>query len=126
MEQKGYLQRRASKLVRFESKTYRYVSPRANEAAVRARLRALAPERRRFGYRCPHVLLARDGLRLNHMRPSRIDGEERLDVCMRGSQKRALGTCSLMTLPERPIQRWSLDVAISPWSFMAVFLMAGP
>jgi putative transposase len=40
-------------------------------------LRELAAQRRRFGYRRLHILLAREGIRLNHKRLFRIDREER-------------------------------------------------
>ena len=109
MNEKGYSQRRACKLVGIEPKTCRYVSRRPDDGAVRARLRALASERRRFGYRRLHILLARDGLRLNHKRLFRIYREERLVVRKRGGRKRALGTRSPMVLPEAANQRWSLD-----------------
>ena len=68
MKKKGYSQRRACKLVGIEPKTCRYVSRRLDDGAVRARLRTLASERRRFGYRRLHLLLARDGVTLNHKR----------------------------------------------------------
>ena len=106
--EKGYSQRRACKLVGIEPKTCRYVSRRSDDGVVRTRLRALASERRRFGYRRLHILLARDGLRLNHKRLFRIYREERLGVRKRGGRKRALGTRSPMTLPEAANQRWSL------------------
>ena len=118
IKEKGYSQRRACKLVGIEPKTCRHVSRRSDDGAVRARLRALASERRRFGYRRLHILLARDGVRLNHKRLFRIDREERLSVrklaetrsvCGWGGRKRALGTRSPMTLPEAVNQRWSLD-----------------
>jgi putative transposase len=76
---------------------------------VRARLRRLAAERRRFGYRRLHILLAREGVRLNHKRLFRIYREERLGVRRRGGRKRALGTRTPMALPQGPNQRWSLD-----------------
>ena len=107
--EKDYSQRRACKLVGIEPKTCRYVSRRPDDGAVRTRLRVLASERCRFGYRRLHILLARDGLRLNHKRLFRIYREERLGVRKRGGRKRALGTRSPMTLPEAANQRWSLD-----------------
>lgn len=58
IRERGYSQRRACKLVGIEPKTCRYVSRRPDDGAVRARLRALAAERRRFGYR---RLKKRDG-----------------------------------------------------------------
>ena len=109
MKKKGYSQRRACKLVGIEPKTCRYVSRRLDDGAVRARLRTLASERRRFGYRRLHLLLARDGVTLNHKRLFRIYREERLGVRKRGGRKRALGTRSPMTLPDGANQRWSLD-----------------
>ncbi len=96
-------------LVGLAPKTYRYASKRPDDGVVRARLRVLASDRRRFGYRRLHILLAREGLRLNHKRLFRIYREERLGVRKRGGRKRALGTRSPMVLPEAPNRRWSLD-----------------
>ena len=50
IEEKGYSQRRACRLIGLEPKTYHYASTRGDDAAVRVRLRSLAGERRRFGY----------------------------------------------------------------------------
>ena len=94
-----------------EPKTYRYASKRPNDGEVRSRLRTLAAERRRFGYRRLHILLAREGLVLNHKKLFRFYREERLGVRKRGGRKRALGTRSPMALPEAANQRWSLDFA---------------
>lgn len=107
--EKGCSQRRACALVGLAPKTYRHVSRRADDADVRVRLRVLASERRRFGYRRLHILLAREGVLLNHKRLFRLYREERLGVRKRGGRKRALGTRSPMTLPEAVNQRWSLD-----------------
>jgi len=107
--EKGYSQRRACKLVGLEPKTYRYATKRSGDGEIRARLRVLAGERRRFGYRRLHILLARDGVRLNHKRLFRLYREERLGVRKRGGRKRALGTRSPMALPEAANRRWSLD-----------------
>jgi putative transposase len=109
IERKDYSQRRACRLVGIEPKTYCYASRRSDDGAVRARLRALAAVRRRFGYRRLHILLAREGVRLNHKRLFRLYREERLGVRQRGGRKRALGTRAPMALAQRPNQRWSLD-----------------
>ena len=53
-------------LIGLEPKTYRYASTRGDDAAVRVRLRSLAGDRRRFGYRRLLILLRREGLTLNH------------------------------------------------------------
>ena len=54
MQEKGHSQRHACGLVGLDPKTYRYASRRSDDAVVRARLKALANERRRFGYRRLH------------------------------------------------------------------------
>jgi putative transposase len=53
---------------------------RADEPASRGRLRELALERRRFGYRRLHVLLAREGVAVNHKRVERLYRDEGLTV----------------------------------------------
>src|SRR6476660_308017 len=91
--------------------TVRYRSRRPDDAELRQRLRALAHERRRFGYRRLHVLLRREGFTVNHKRLFRFYREERLMVLRRGGRKRALGTRAPMLVPQWPNDRWSLDFA---------------
>jgi putative transposase len=109
IEEKSYSQRRACGLIGLAPKTYRYASRRSDDADVRVRLKALAGERRRFGYRRLHILLRREGIALNHKKLFRLYREERLTVRRRGGRKRALGTRAPMTLPQGANQRWSLD-----------------
>ena len=109
IENRGYSQRRACTLVSIEPKTYRYASRRGDDAAVRQRLKELALERRRFGYRRLHLLLRREGVLLNRKKLYRLYREERLTVKKRGGRKRALGTRAPMTIPQGANQRWSLD-----------------
>ncbi|MGQ0741900.1 MAG: IS3 family transposase [Alphaproteobacteria bacterium] len=106
---KDYSQRRACGLVGLQPKTYRYVSRRPDDGALRERLKELALERRRFGYRRLHILLRREGTVLNRKKLYRLYREERLMVRKRGGRKRALGTRAPMALPQGPNQRWSLD-----------------
>lgn len=87
----------------------RYRSVRPDDRAIRGRLREIATERRPFGYRRLHILLGREGVRLNHKKLRRLYREEHLQVRRRGGRKRALGTRAPMTLPQGPNQRWSLD-----------------
>lgn len=72
-------------------------------------MRAIAQERRRFGYRRPHVLLKREDYLINHKKLFRLYREEKLAVHRRGGRKRAIGTRALMTVPMVPNDRWSLD-----------------
>jgi putative transposase len=117
IEEKDYSQRRACQLVGLAPKTYRYVARRADDDEVRVRLRVLANERRRFGYRRLHILLAREGHRLNHKKLFRLYRAERLGVRRRGGRKRALGTRAPMALPQGMNQRWSLDFVSDALAF---------
>ncbi len=76
---------------------------------LRTRLKALAAQRRRFGYRRLHLLLRREGFTVNHKKLCRIYREERLVVRKRGGRKRALGTRAPAAVPQDRNQRWSLD-----------------
>jgi putative transposase len=64
----------------------RYRTTRADDADVRQRLRVIAQERRRFGYRRLHVLLRREGYRINHKKLFRLYREEKLTVRRRGGR----------------------------------------
>jgi putative transposase len=109
IKERGYTQRRACRLVSLEPKTYRYVSKRPDDDLLRQRLKELALERRRFGYRRLHILLKREGIMINTKKLYRLYREERLTVRRRGGRKRALGTRAPMALPQAANQRWSLD-----------------
>jgi putative transposase len=109
IEDKGYSQRRACTLVGIDPRVYRYRSSRPDDTALRKRLRDLASERRRFGYRRLHLLLKREGVAINWKKLYRLYREERLTVRKRGGRKRALGTRAPMAIPQDANQRWSLD-----------------
>ena len=94
-EAHGISERRACILLGADRSMIRYRSTRPDDADLRARLRALARERRRFGYRRLGLLLAREGLRLNHKKLRRLYREERLQVRRRGGRKRAIGPALL-------------------------------
>ena len=102
-------ERRVCRIIGCVRMTVRYQSRRPDDADLRQRLRALAHERRRFGYRRLHVLLRREGFQVNHKRLFRLYREERLMVRRRGGRKRALGTRAPMLIPQWPNDRWSLD-----------------
>lgn len=68
-------------------------------ALFRQRLRELAAERRRFGYRRLHVLLRREGLEVNRKRVQRLFAEEKLQMHRGGGRKRALGAGPLWRFP---------------------------
>ena len=105
----GMSERRACQLLQCCRMTVRYASVRVDDTMLRDRMKAIAHERRRFGYQRIHVLLRREGVTVNHKRLFRLYREERLSVRKRGGRKRALGTRAPMLVPLQPNQRWSLD-----------------
>ena len=102
-------ERRACTIVRVDRKTIRYRSRRPADEALRARMRELAAERRRFGYRRLHVLLRQEGLVRNRKRTQRLYREEGLTVRRRRGRKRATGARAPLLLPALPNARWSID-----------------
>jgi putative transposase len=102
-------ERRACRVIGSDRASVRYRALRPDDGALRERLKTLAQERRRFGYRRLHVLLRREGQAVNKKRVQRLYREERLTVRRRGGRKRAIGTRRPLEVPLVPNQRWSLD-----------------
>lgn len=105
----GVSERRACRIVEADRKSMRYRSRRVDDGDLRTRLRELAHERRRFGYRRLHVLLRREGMMINRKKTQRLYREEGLAVRRRCGRKRAVGTRAPAPVPALPNQRWSLD-----------------
>lgn len=102
-------QRRACQVLGASRMTVRYQSVRPDDQTLRERMRAIAHERRRFGYRRIHIMLRREGITVNHKKLYRLYREERLAVAKRRGRKRAIGTRLPMLVPALPNTRWSLD-----------------
>ena len=86
----GISERRACKLVGAHRSVIRYRSVRADETELVNKIKQIAWEKRRFGYRRIHMLLKRSGLRINHKKVYRIYRASGLKVLKRGGRKRAL------------------------------------
>ena len=65
-------QRRACRIIEADRTSMRYQSRRGDDVELREKLRALAQERRRFGYRRLHILLRRDGVIINRKKTQRL------------------------------------------------------
>jgi len=109
MASHGMSERRACKAIGCCRMSVRYKATRPDDAGLRVRMKALAHERRRFGYRRLHVLLKREGHVVNHKKLFRLYREEKLAVRRRGGRKRAMGTRAPMLVALQPNERWSLD-----------------
>jgi transposase InsO family protein len=102
-------ERRACRVIDADRKSVRYRSTRDDDAALREKLRDLANQRRRFGYRRLHILLRREGVMINRKKTQRLYREEGLAVRRRRSRRRAVGTRAPAPVLALPNQRWSLD-----------------
>jgi len=76
---------------------------------LRTRLRDLANERRRFGYRRLFILLRREGETSGINRIYRIYREEGLTVRKRRARRKAIGTRAPIFVEAKANARWSLD-----------------
>ena len=74
----GMSERRACKAIGCCRMTVRYRTTRADDAGLRQRMREVAQQRRRFGYRRLHVLLKREGYVINHKKLFRLYGKRSL------------------------------------------------
>ena len=89
--------------------TYRYRSVADPQTAVHMRLRELATVRVRYGYRRLHVLLKREGWKLNHKRVFRVYQAEGLSLRLKRSKKRTSGLRGPRPVPTAPNQHGSMD-----------------
>ncbi|MER9197594.1 DDE-type integrase/transposase/recombinase, partial [Mesorhizobium australicum] len=105
----GLSERRACSFVGADRKMIRYRSRRPPETELRGRLRDLANERRRFGYRRLFILLRREGEASGVNRIYRLYREEGLTVRKRRARRRAVGTRAPILVEAKPNARWSLD-----------------
>jgi len=102
-------ERRACSLIEADRKMIRYRGSRPSDTAVRSRLRELANERRRFGYRRLFILMRQEGEPSGINRIYRLYREEGLTVRKRRSRRRAIGTRTPILVEARVNARWSLD-----------------
>jgi len=109
MKEAGLSERKACGVAQMERGTYRY-APRARpDGALRERLRELARQHRRFGYRRLTVLLSREGRRCNAKRVYRLYREEKLQVRRRGRKRLARWRGEPRPMLSGPGQCWAMD-----------------
>ena len=102
-------ERRACRVAGVARSTCRYRSQARDQSALRVRLRDLAAARVRYGYRRLHVLLQREGWRVNHKRVYRRSREEGLGIRVKRRRKRTSLPRVLPVPATRPHERWSID-----------------
>ncbi len=98
-------ERRVCRLLDIDRSSYRYrPRPNRNEELC-ARLRELAAEHPRYGYRRLGVLLRREGRRVNHKKVERLYRQQGLAVQRRRRKRLAL-----------PRRRWSERINSGRWT----------
>ncbi len=106
----GISERRACRVTKTARSTARRQSHRPKQEALRRRLRELAAVRVSYGYQRLHVLLRREGWRVNRKRIHRLYREEGL-MLKRKRPKRRKSVVVRMERPEvkGPGVRWAMD-----------------
>lgn len=109
--------RRACRALGFNRSSWHYQSRRPQQSELVERLRALASQRPRWGYRMLHEMLRREGVKVNHKCVYRLYKQEGLAVRTKKRKRIAARARTLLAAPARPNQRWSMDfVSDATWS----------
>jgi putative transposase len=110
IERFGLSIRRACKLIGLSRTSFDYKpAVKTDENVIRKRLKELAQTRRRFG--CPrlHVMLRREGFKINHKRTERIYRQEGLILRIRRRKKMSSHLRTDIPKPSCPNHVWSMD-----------------
>jgi putative transposase len=105
----GLSERRAIRFTAFPRATIRYRSRRPEQTLLRERIRIHAGARPRWGYRRIHVLLSREGWKVNRKRVHRLYRDEGLAVRRKGKRKRSASPRPVREAIGSANQRWCLD-----------------
>ena len=120
----GLKERQACRLVGVCRGTVRYTPRKQDEQYLKDKIKKIAYERRRFGYRRIHMCLKKEGYRVNHKKVFRIYQEINLKVVKRKARKRAIGIRFAKKQSSKPNECWSLDfVHDTLWSGRKIRLL---
>lgn len=104
-------ERRACRLIGFSRGTFRREPARhMQDKVLRRRLRSLAKQYPRYGYRRMHALLRKEGFRVNRKKVQRLWREEGLKVPQRPKRKRPRGKSSGLPVAATHVNHvWTWD-----------------
>ena len=113
-QQHGLSRRRAARLAGTAPSVFRYLSRRPDDVIMRDRMRFLAAQRPRFGYRRLHVLLRREevlgeGVAINLKRTHRLYRADRLHLRPKKRRRLTMEVRVPQVVPTHANQRWALD-----------------
>lgn len=118
----GISQRRACRLVRQPRSNQYYQSRKDPRSALRQRMREIAHTRVRYGYRCVHVLLKREGWQLGRSQAYRLYNEEQLQLRSKLPRRRKMVVQRRQRVqPCRPGDAWTMDFVADELSKGAKF-----
>ena len=109
MTAQGVSERRALALVRMSASSLRYTPAPDTNAALRARIVALAHQHRRYGAGMISLKLRQAGALVNHKRVERLYTEARLQVRRRRRKKIPVADRQPLIRPQAPNEVWSAD-----------------
>jgi putative transposase len=110
LQTRGTSVRRACRVVGLSRATWQYQRrPDPSNTTLLDRLQVHATARPRFGYRRLHILLAREGLQVNHKRVHRVYRAAGLQVRRRRRKRLTRAERIPLPAPRGPLDRWSMD-----------------
>ena len=102
--------RRACRVLEFDPSTYHYKSRRREQASLETRIKEICATRVRYGYRRVHVLLLREGWRVNHKLTYRIYRNLGLQLRNKTPKRRVKAKLRADRRPAtEPNETWAMD-----------------
>jgi putative transposase len=102
--------RRACRVLDVDTSTYHYKSRRPEQAGLERRIREICQTRVRYGYRRVHVLLRREGWRVNHKKTRRIYKELGLQLRNKTPKRRVKAKLREdRCAATQPNETWAMD-----------------
>lgn len=109
-ERYGVSERRACHVIRIHRRTQRYQTKRPEQTPLKHRIREIASTRVRYGYQRIHILLRREGWKVNHKRVYRLYREMGLSLRMKVPKRRRSARQRVeREAPGRKNHVWSMD-----------------
>ena len=103
-------ERRACKILKIHRNQFRMKSTKDRQEFLRMRIKEIAKVRFKFGYRRIHILLRREGWKINHKRVYRIYREEGLNLRAKGGRKKlGVPRQPRSDMPRRMNECWAMD-----------------
>jgi len=109
MRTKGLTERRSLKIVRMSASALRYQPRPDRNAALRARIVALAQRHRRYGVGMIHLKLRQQGVMVNYKRVERLYRLEQLHIRRRRRKKIPVADRQPLIRPGQANEIWSMD-----------------